>query len=266
LRPGEVRLVDLERKVTEKNDLLAAEIRTRLKAAGVYSINLLSAPGSGKTSLLERTIPELRRHRAVRGPQAAGSCKVSRGEAGSGEAGLADPPGMPRILVVEGDLMTQNDAQRVARLGVPSVQIQTRGSCHLDSRMVQRALEGFLLEDFDLLFVENVGNLVCPTGFDLGEDVKVVVGSVTEGADKPAKYPYIFERAAAVVLNKIDLLPHVDFDVTEFTETVRRLNPGAPVFFLSCRSGEGLDPWCRWILERMEVATGPETAPGRSGH
>ncbi len=218
MKEGKVRLVDLERKVTEKNDLLAAALRERFRAAGLYAVNLLSGPGAGKTSLLECSLPEL---------------------------------GAFRCLVVEGDLMTQNDAQRVARLGVPSVQIQTRGSCHLDSRMVERALEEAELSALDLLVIENVGNLVCPTGFDLGEDDKVVLASVPEGADKPAKYPYIFEKAAAVVLNKVDLLPYVRFDVEEFTRTLRTINPSAPLFRLSCTTGEGLPEWLAWIRERV---------------
>ena len=215
MKPGEVRLITLERKVTEKNDLLAAGIRARLESAGVYALNLLSGPGAGKTSLLEQTLPRL----------------------------------LPtyRCLVVEGDLMTRNDAERISRLGVPSVQIETRGSCHLDSRMVGVALEGVDLDALDLLFIENVGNLVCPTGFDLGEKARVVVGSTAEGADKPAKYPYIFDRAAAVVLNKIDLLPYVPFDPELFTRSVREVNATAPIFRLSCTTGEGLDQWCDWI-------------------
>ncbi len=220
MKEAEIRVVDLERKVTEKNDLLAASIRARLRAAGIYAINLLSGPGAGKTSLLERTLPELRDLRP---------------------------------FVIEGDLMTQNDARRVARLGVPSVQIQTRGACHLDSRMVERALEGADLASIGLLFIENVGNLVCPTGFDLGEDVKVVLASVPEGADKPAKYPYIFERAAAVILNKVDLLPYVPFDEEEFKRAVTSLNPSAPLYRMSCATGEGIPDWVHWIRRRVEA-------------
>jgi hydrogenase nickel incorporation protein HypB len=221
-QPAEIRLIDLERKVTEKNDLLAEGIRARLREAGVFTLNLLSGPGAGKTSLLEATLPVL-------------------------------APSL-RALVIEGDLMTQNDALRISRLGVPAVQIQTRGTCHLDSRMIEQALAGIDLQPLDLLVIENVGNLVCPTGFDLGEDSKVVLASVTEGADKPAKYPYIFERAGAVVLNKIDLLPYVPFSVEEFTAALRRLNPSAPLFLLSCTSGEGLGPWIEWIRKQA----GPE--------
>ena len=223
MKPGEIKLIDLERKVTQKNDLLAAEIRERLGRAGVYALNLLSAPGAGKTTLLERTLPLL----------------MAAGQSSSGPSF--------RPLVVEGDLMTQNDAERIARLGVPSVQIQTRGACHLDSRMVGSALEGVDLAAIDLLLIENVGNLVCPTGFDLGENAKVVIASVTEGADKPAKYPYIFERAAAVVLNKIDLLPHVPFEMNAFTRSLRSVNSSAPLLLLSCTTGEGLEAWCGWI-------------------
>jgi hydrogenase nickel incorporation protein HypB len=217
--PGQIRLIDLERKVTEKNDLLAAGIRARLREAGVYTLNLLSGPGAGKTSLLEASLAALGKEL--------------------------------RCLVIEGDLMTQNDALRISRLGVPAVQIQTRGTCHLDSRMIETALSGVDLAALDLLVIENVGNLVCPTGFDLGEDVKVVLASVTEGEDKPAKYPYIFERAGVVVLNKTDLLPHVPFQVQEFTRALRSLNPTAPLFPLSCLTGEGMEPWLQWIRSRV---------------
>jgi len=224
MKPGEIRLISLERKVTEKNDLLAAGIRERLGQAQVLALNLLSGPGAGKTSLLERTLPLL----------------------------LPDY----RCLVVEGDLLTPNDAQRISRLGVPAVQIETRGACHLDSRMVDSALSGVDLDALDLLFIENVGNLVCPTGFDLGEAVRVVVSSTTEGADKPAKYPYIFDRAAAVVLNKIDLLPYVPFEVESFARGVREINTNAPLFPLSCTSGEGLTEWCQWIRQQAEPVCG----------
>lgn len=230
MKPGEVRLIDLERKVTEKNDLLAADLRRRFRESRIYTLNLLSGPGSGKTSLLERTLPEL-------------SSRF-------------------RCLVVEGDLMTQNDAERIARLGVSSVQIQTRGTCHLDSRMVGSALEGVDLPSLDLLLIENVGNLVCPTGFDLGEDMKVVMASVTEGADKPAKYPYIFERAGVVILNKIDLLPYVPFDPDAFTRSLRAINPTAPLFSLSCTTGDGMAAWLDWLRLRVEErrAENPEQA------
>jgi len=210
-----VRLIDLERKVTEKNDALAAAIRARLREARVFGLNLLSGPGAGKTSLLEAALPVLSREY--------------------------------RCQVVEGDLMTQNDADRIASIGVPAVQIQTRGTCHLDSKMVENALAEVRLGDLDLLFIENVGNLVCPTGFDLGEEVRVVVASVPEGADKPAKYPYMFQRADAVVLNKIDLLPYVSFSVERFTTALRAVNPAAPLFPLSCTSGEGVEAWLDWV-------------------
>jgi len=221
MKPGEVRLIDLERKVTAKNDLLAADLRDRFRAAHLAVFNLLSGPGAGKTSLLEQTLPALQ--------------------------------AQYRCLVVEGDLMTANDARRIAHLGVPAVQIQTRGTCHLDSRMVGSALEGVDLAALDLLFIENVGNLVCPTGFDLGEDGKVVLASVPEGADKPAKYPYIFERAAAVVLNKIDLLPYVPFDLETFTRALRGLNPDVPLFALSCTTGEGMPAWLDWLRQHVET-------------
>lgn len=205
--------------ILEKNDQIAAEINAQLAEQGVFALNLLGSPGSGKTSLLERTIAALK-----------------------DELSLA---------VIEGDLFTDKDAARIARQGVPVVQINTGGGCHLDAGMVKSVLAGMDLAKLDLLIIENVGNLVCPAEFNIGEDVKVTVLSVTEGDDKPLKYPLVFKQAAAVVLNKIDLLPYTSFDLAAASEDIACLNPGVTMIAASCRTGEGLEEWYGWLREQV---------------
>lgn len=197
------------------NDLIAAGNRERLDRAGCFAVNLMSSPGAGKTTLLERAIPLLRE--------------------------------TVRVGVVEGDLYTDRDARRIAPLGVPVVQINTAGACHLDARMVAGALEALPLDEIDLLFIENVGNLVCPAGFDLGEHARVAVLSVAEGGDKPAKYPALFRTAGAVVVNKIDLLDRSDFDLEDVAASLRQVNPEIALFQVSARTGAGVEVWCRWL-------------------
>ncbi|HNR29736.1 MAG TPA: hydrogenase nickel incorporation protein HypB [Candidatus Hydrogenedentes bacterium] len=208
----EIRVVE---KVLKVNDELAQAVRDRLRPLGVATVNMISAPGSGKTTLIERAV------------EALGAAR--------------------RIQVIEGDPDTTLDAERIAATGAPVVQINTAGGCHLEANLVLRALEQLDLAPGDLLVIENVGNLVCPVSFDLGEDKRVAVVSVTEGHDKPAKYPKLFRCADLVVLNKIDLLPHVDFDVARFREYVEKLQPGVPVLDVSCRTGEGVDAWADWL-------------------
>ena len=207
--------VPLERKVLSENDRLAADLREGFERHGTWCVNLISSPGSGKTALLERTL-------ALFEPQR-------------------------RVAVLTGDIQTDNDAQRLARYGFPVRQICTAGACHLDARMVSRALAEWPLKSIDLLFIENVGNLVCPTSYDLGEESRVVLLSVTEGEDKPLKYPASFHRADLVVLNKVDLLPYVPFRIDLARENVRRVQPGAAILEVSCTSGAGLDAWRKWI-------------------
>lgn len=209
------------RNVLEANDQIAARIRQQLAARHITALNLISAPGAGKTSLLEKTIPALK-------PRY-------------------------RIGVLEGDIATTRDSERIERLGVPVVQLVTGGACHLEAALVQRGLNELPLDSLDLVFIENVGNIACPAEFDLGENAKVGLLSVTEGHDKPAKYPLLFHEVAALVLNKIDLLPYTDFDYQRFETDFRRLNASAPIFRLSCRSGEGLEEWLHWL---QHVATG----------
>jgi hydrogenase nickel incorporation protein HypB len=207
--------VPLERKVLNENDRIAATLRERFQNHGVFCLNLISSPGSGKTSLLERTLEGF-------GPER-------------------------RIAVLTGDIQTDNDARRLAHFGFPVRQITTGGACHLDARMVERALEGWPVEDLEILFLENVGNLVCPTSYDLGEEARAVLLSVTEGEDKPLKYPATFHHADLMVLNKIDLLPYVPFQAEVAKENARRVQPGIEIVDVSCTTGEGLDRWRAWL-------------------
>jgi hydrogenase nickel incorporation protein HypB len=213
--------VQVEKKVLNENQRIAAELRARFQQHGVLCLNLISAPGSGKTSLLERTLEGF-------------------------------PPGT-RVAVLTGDIQTDNDAARLARFGFPVRQITTGGTCHLDARMVERALAEWRLEDLDLLLVENVGNLVCPSSYDLGEAAKVVLLSVPEGEDKPLKYPAIFFKSELLVLNKIDLLPYVAFDIATARENARRVHPDIQIVEVSCTTGAGLGEWRSWLAKRRET-------------
>lgn len=219
--------VPLERKVLNENDLIAANLRARFARHNILCLNLISSPGSGKTSLLERTLESFDRN--------------------------------DRVAVLTGDLQTENDAKRLARFGFPVKQITTGGTCHLDARMIEKALADWRLEDIDLLFIENVGNLVCPTGYDLGEAAKIVVLSVAEGEDKPLKYPSIFFKAELLILNKIDLLPHVPFDISAAEENARRVHRGMQIVRTSCLAPHGIADWLAWLEGKRESlrATAP---------
>jgi len=214
--------VEVQQKVLSENERIAKTLRETLVAHGVYCPNFISSPGAGKTLLLERT--------------------------------LALFPRDVRIAVLTGDIQTDNDAQRLARYGFPVRQITTGGACHLDARMVERALDGWQLDSLDYLFIENVGNLVCPSSYDLGENNKIVILSTTEGEDKPLKYPATFSRAGLVILNKVDLLPYVTFDLALAKENVRKVNPNVEILEVSCTTGVGLDAWYAW-LERRRAAS-----------
>jgi len=213
------------RNVLEANDALASENRRLLREKGIYTINLIASPGAGKTTVLERTIDGLK--------------------------------GEFRIAVVEGDIAGSADAVRIGRHQVPVIQINTGGDCHLNANMVRSALGDLPLAEIDLLFIENVGNLVCPAGFDIGEEIKVVILSVAEGDDKPEKYPLIFEQSSAMVLNKLDLMGMVDFDMEKARSAARATNPELPIFELSARTGEGIEGWLEWL--RTRVKTGRPT-------
>ncbi|HJL15580.1 MAG TPA: hydrogenase nickel incorporation protein HypB [Sandaracinaceae bacterium LLY-WYZ-13_1] len=222
-------MIELEQAILGENDRLAELNRAFLRGRRVLALNLVSSPGAGKTSLLERTI------RAFDGA-------------------------LP-LAVLEGDQATDRDAERIRAAGADARQINTGAGCHLDADMVRRALETLDLSERSLLMIENVGNLVCPALFDLGEHAKVVVCSVTEGDDKPIKYPHMFRASRLMLLNKIDLLPHVDFDVERCVELARTVNPEIEVLELSARTGEGLDAWLDWIRARLPDA---ERRPGDS--
>ena len=212
-------MVQIEQDILGKNNQYANANRQLFRDQAILALNLVSSPGSGKTTLLTRSIDDL------------------KGE-------------LP-ITVIEGDQQTANDADRIRETGVRALQINTGKGCHLDAHMVGHAMESLLPESNSLLFIENVGNLVCPAAFDLGEAHKVAILSVTEGEDKPLKYPDMFHAADLMILNKTDLLPYLDFDVEKCIEFARRVNPEIEVLQLSAKSGEGMDAWYQWIKSRM---------------
>jgi hydrogenase nickel incorporation protein HypB len=221
--------VPLEKKVLSENDRIAAGLRSRFREHGILCLNFISSPGAGKTTLLEQTLDRL--------------------------------PHGDRVAVLTGDVQTDNDARRLARFGFPVKQITTGGACHLDARMIERALSDWRLEDFDLLFIENVGNLVCPASYDLGEAAKIVVLSVTEGDDKPLKYPAIFFRAELLILSKIDLLPHVSFSLTSARENARRVHPEIEILEVSATAATGMDGWVGWLDARRRQVQAAAEAP-----
>ncbi len=216
--------INIERNILEVNEEKAVELARLYRDKNILCLNLMSSPGAGKTTLLEQTLREL-----------AGEFKMA---------------------VIEGDLQTDNDAQRVAATGAQAVQINTEGGCHLDSNMVKKALEQLDLDGLDILFIENVGNLVCPAEFTLGEDHKVTLLSVTEGDDKPEKYPLMFNISTVALLNKVDLLPYVDFDMDKAAKHARTMNKDILVLPVSCKSGEGLQEWYDWLRQEREKKRG----------
>jgi len=209
--------------VLDANDALARANRERFDQAGTYVINLMSSPGAGKTALLERTLERLR--------------------------------GNLRLGVLEGDVQTTLDADRLARFHIPLVQVNTDpgfgGECHLDANMVRSGLSELSLRDIDILVIENVGNLVCPAEFKVGEDIRVMVYSVTEGEEKPLKYPLMFRSADLVLVNKVDLLEHLDFDMEQFLGNLEAVNPGVSRILTSARTGQGVEEWCSWLERRL---------------
>ncbi|MGE5405143.1 MAG: hydrogenase nickel incorporation protein HypB [Candidatus Saccharibacteria bacterium] len=211
--------VRLGNNILGANEMLARKNRSLFSDRGVLVLNFMSSPGSGKTTILERTIE-----------------------------GVCDHL---KMGVIEGDLYTDQDAQRIGQKGVPVIQINTEGACHLDAGMVGKAYDSISDSEMDLIVIENVGNLVCPAEFDLGEDGKAVVISVTEGNDKVTKYPLIFREASVILVNKIDLLEHTDFSLDKLREDVRHINPAAPVFLVSGRTGQGIEEWCGWLKEEV---------------
>ena len=213
------RLVEVRRNALKQNDELAHALRDRFQKAGVRIISLVSSPGAGKTALLERTLTGLRRQW--------------------------------RVAALVGDLATENDAARLARARAPVKQIITGAVCHLDAAMIDRALEGWNLDELDLLFIENVGNLVCPASYDLGEELRLVLLSVTEGEDKPLKYPTIFNTADVGVITKIDLASAVEFDLAAARDNIQQIRPGMQIIEVSSKTGEGMETWLRFLQSRI---------------
>jgi len=211
--------IPLERKVLNENGRIADELRARFAEHGILCLNLVSSPGAGKTSLLERTLEAFAPTR--------------------------------RVAVLTGDIQTDNDAVRLARFGFPALQITTGGTCHLDARMIEKAIARWNLTELDVLLIENVGNLVCPSSYDLGEAAKIVVLSVTEGEDKPLKYPAMFFRSELLILNKIDLLPYLPFRIALARENAQKVHPGMEIIEVSCLTGEGLPAWQAWLESKV---------------
>ncbi len=212
-----MRKVEVKKKILIANEEYADRNRSFLNAQKIPCLNVISSPGSGKTTILAETIQQLK--------------------------------GKVRIGVIEGDIQTDLDAQRIRTTGAPAIQINTDGACHLSAAQVSNAFHKLPVDKLDLIFIENVGNLVCPSAFDLGETAKIAVLSIPEGDDKPAKYPEIFARAAAVLINKIDLLDGVDFNIKKVKSDILKLNKDARIFPISAKTSEGIQPWCKWLTE-----------------
>lgn len=210
--------VKVATKILEANDRIAIENRRLFDESGLFVINLMSAPGAGKTSVLEKTLLQ--------------------------DSGL-------KIGVIEGDIAGTDDAERIERLNAPVVQINTGGACHLDANMIYEVLNDLPLKELDLLFIENVGNLVCPAEFKVGEDIKVMLLSITEGHDKPLKYPLMFQESSALLLNKIDLAPYLDVDIDKIKRDSLSLNPNLKIFEVSCKTGKGMSEWIEWIRAKV---------------
>jgi hydrogenase nickel incorporation protein HypB len=212
--------ISVEEKVHNANDQLAGIIKEDLVQAGLFSLNIMASPGAGKTSLIEKTLE-------IMVPE-------------------------HKIAVIDGDIATSIDADRAAKAGATAVQINTGGQCHIDANMLQKALHGLDLETFDLLLVENVGNLICPASFSLGTDKNVLIASIPEGDDKPYKYPGMYQDVNALIINKMDLNPYVEFDMDYFIRGVQMLNPDLVIFPLSCKTGEGIQSWITWVMDHIK--------------
>ncbi len=212
-------IITIERKILEKNDSIANQNRESFKEKKIFVLNFVSSPGSGKTSLIEKTLDVIKDN--------------------------------IKIAVIEGDVQTDLDAKRVAKYGVPVVQIVTNGACHLEAALVKDAFEQLNDREINLLFIENVGNLVCPAGYDLGENMKVVILSVTEGDDKPLKYPAMFRNAAVLIINKVDLIPYVNCSLSELEKNALGINPRLKIFITSCTSMEGIPEWSKWLKSNI---------------
>jgi hydrogenase nickel incorporation protein HypB len=223
----QTRLVEVRQKVLKQNDVVARQLRQRFHDAGIFVVSLVSSPGTGKTQFLERVLTMAKNRR--------------------------------NVAALVGDLATDNDARRLARSSVPVKQIITGTVCHLEAEMVREALEGWMPENLDLLFIENVGNLVCPSSYDLGEDLRLVLMSVTEGEDKPLKYPTIFNTADVAVITKMDLADAVEFDGELARRNIHSVRPGMEILEVSAKTGFGMDKWESWLEERIKTTVATET-------
>lgn len=212
--------VKIVKNILEANERIALSNKKRFDEVGVFVINLMSAPGAGKTSLLEKTLSLLN--------------------------------GKLKAGVIEGDIVGTEDAERLERFGIPVVQINTQGACHLDANMIGEVLDELPLKELDILFIENVGNLVCPAEFNVGEDMKVMLLSIAEGDDKPSKYPLMFRESSALLINKVDLLPYLDVNIERIKKESLRINPSLRIFEVSCRTEQGLEEWTSWLLSEAE--------------
>ena len=219
-----VKLVTIQEEILKDNNEMSKMLRARYAESKTFVVNLMSSPGAGKTSTIIETVKRL-------------GDDIS-------------------AAVIEGDVTSTVDAEKMDAVGIPVVQINTGGSCHIDSAMIEQTLDTFDATPFDLVIVENVGNLVCPAEFEVGEDVRVMILSVPEGHDKPKKYPLMFTETEACILNKVDLMPYTDFDMNEFEKSVKSLNPNTSIFPVSMKTGEGLDPWVAWLKERILAKKG----------
>jgi len=219
-----VKLVTIQEEILKDNNEMSKMLRARYAESNTFVVNLMSSPGAGKTSTIIETVKRL-------------GDDIS-------------------AAVIEGDVTSTVDAEKMDAVGIPVVQINTGGSCHIDSAMIEQTLDTFDATPFDLVIVENVGNLVCPAEFEVGEDVRVMILSVPEGHDKPKKYPLMFTETEACILNKVDLMPYTDFDMNEFEKSVKSLNPNTSIFPVSMKTGEGLDPWVAWLKERILAKKG----------
>lgn len=219
----EIRLINIKESILSDNEDVAGEIRAQLAAGKVFMLNLMSSPGAGKTSLIIETLRRIKQDY--------------------------------RVAVIEGDIESRVDSEKVAAQGVTAVQLRTGGACHLDAPMIQAALDTLDLDALDVIIIENVGNLVCPAEFDTGAARKVMILSVPEGDDKALKYPLMFSVCDTLVVNKIDYLGSSDFNMGALVERVRRLNPAIRIFKVSCKTGEGLEDWCRWLKDEIEATT-----------
>jgi hydrogenase nickel incorporation protein HypB len=213
-------IITVEKKILEKNEQIAQKNREKFKSKNLFVMNFVSSPGSGKTSLIERTIEHSK--------------------------------GKFKIGVIEGDVQTNLDAERVNKFNVPVVQIVTNGGCHLEANLVRDAYQNIENENFEVLIIENVGNLVCPSNYDLGEDIKVVILSTTEGDDKPLKYPAMFRNASVLIINKVDLVPYVNCNLDEIKKNALSINPELKIFEVSCKTNQGIDEWVDWIHKRVK--------------